>query len=222
MLILIISLLGSGSAFVAFEYVNKKNDFAENLKAVAEIAASRSSVGLDLGIINGLQETLNSLQSIKSITLACAYQADDQLLAFYKSALTTKVCSNQVNDTGVYFSTDKVQIVEISMSDKTAVGTIVINASLDKLNEAAVISIIIMMLITVITSLFSYQLLRSSQKTITEPILNLAKNADRIAKQKEYRLIEIPDCALEITTMYKAFGNMLDRIKKDEEELTRS
>ncbi|MFT5451275.1 MAG: PAS domain S-box-containing protein [Enterobacterales bacterium] len=222
MLILIISLLGSGSAFVFFEYINKKNDFVEGLKAVAEITASRSVAALELEDIGNLQNTLDSLHSIKSITLACAYQAEDKLLAFYKSVTSSRECFNKINKTGVYFSTDNVQIVEVSLRGDSSVGSFVINASLDKLNEATVFSIMIMLAITIITSLLGYQLFRMSQKTITEPILSLAKYANRIAKQKEYRLTDIPDCALEITTLYKAFGNMLDRIKEEHDELTRS
>jgi len=222
MLILVISLLGSGSIFVYIEYVNKKNDFADNLKAVAEIAASRTAAALEFESVKGLQSTLDSIHSIKSIKLACAYQRDDKLLAFYKSETTKLICSKKVNDVGIYLSNEILEIVEVSKRGDFSVGTIVIIASLDKLNEAAIISIILMMVITMFTSLLGYQLLSRSQKKITEPILNLAKNADRIAKQKEYRLTEIPDCALEITILYKAFANMLERIKDEEEELTRS
>ncbi len=221
MLVLFISLIVSGTAFVFFEYLNKKSDFADQLTAVANITASRSSAALQFDDKETLLNILESLDDIDSIELTCAYQYDDQLLASYKTNIESK-CPDVLESEGIYYNQQSIQIILPSKRDELAVGTIYIQASLAELYQRLLISILIMMTVTVVTSFIAYQFLRRSQKVITEPVMNLTAIADRIASNKDYYFPEIPICAQEITTMYLAFENMLGKIKDKEDELVRS
>ncbi len=103
MLILFISLVVSGTTFVYFEYLNKKNDFADQLSAVTSITASKSSAALQFDDTETLLNILDSLQAIDSIELACAYQFDGQLFASYEAS-TKVICPNVIDNEGVYFA----------------------------------------------------------------------------------------------------------------------
>jgi len=220
MLILIISLLASGSALVFFEYLNKKNDFADELKTIAQLTASRSTAAIEFEHQEDLQEILDSLQEIKTIDLVCAYK-DNLLLTSYQRRENLQ-CNGLNKSTGIYFSGSILEVIQPSKQFDTQVGMISIKASLDELNQSILISFLIMFIIIIITSIIAYQFLAKSQKAITEPILDLAKIANRIAKEKNYSLSTIPECAKEINMMYVAFANMLDKINENEDQLIKS
>jgi len=221
MLILFISLLVSGTAFVLVEYYNNKNDLADQLTAVTKITASRSSAAFQFDDKETLSNILNSLQTINMIELACAYPENKQLLASYGNNIKLK-CPNIVEKEGVHFVNNSVKIILPSIRSGSFVGSIFIQASLQKLTDRLVISILIMLLVTLITSIVAYLFLKKSQKIITEPILSLTKIADRIAANKDYYVPEIPVCAQEIATLFKAFANMLGNLQNKESELVGS
>ena len=200
MLVLSVSLVIAGSVFVAIEYVNQKGSFAEDMMTIGKIAATRTGLVLKSQDKEAADEILGSLTTTKTIQVACLYLKHNQL--FSSTNNSSSKCPETENQSGIVFTDTHVLLTLPIIYKGENEGRLVIQSSLDGLFDKTLYSIVIMIMIVLAISIIAYYFLCHSQKLITEPILNLAAVADKIANNKVHDLPETANFAEEINILY--------------------
>jgi len=91
--------------------------------------------------------------------------------------------------------------------------------ALDALFQQAMLFVTLFAIASFIISYLAYYFFNKYQKEVSEPILELANIANKISNNAYFSVPEIPVCADEITTIYLAFANTINRMHDKDEEL---
>jgi len=94
--------------------------------------------------------------------------------------------------------------------------------ALDALFQQAMLFVTLFAIASFIISYLAYYFFNKYQKEVSEPILELANIANKISNNAYFSVPEIPVCADEITTIYLAFANTINRMHDKDEELIMS
>jgi len=93
---------------------------------------------------------------------------------------------------------------------------------LDALYLQAMLSVILFVIASFIISYLVSLYFNKYQKEVSDPILELATIANKISNNTYFSVPEIPVCADEITTIYLAFANTINRMHDKDDELIMS
>ncbi len=91
--------------------------------------------------------------------------------------------------------------------------------SVDEIFQQSLWSMLLVVVISLFISSVAYFFLNKYQKSITNPILELATAASQLSNSKSYSEPEIPDCTDEINTIYHAFADIAASFKDKRNEL---
>ncbi|MCP4413137.1 MAG: hypothetical protein GY808_11310, partial [Gammaproteobacteria bacterium] len=94
--------------------------------------------------------------------------------------------------------------------------------ALDTLYLQTMLSVILFVIASFVISYLVSCYINKYQKDVSDPILELATIANKISNNTSFTVPEIPVCADEITTIYLAFANSINRIHDKTDELIMS
>ena len=92
----------------------------------------------------------------------------------------------------------------------------------DALFLQTITSVILVVIISFIVSYLVYYFFNNYQKQLTDPIIQLAEVANNISNNSYFSVSEIPVSSDEITTIYLAFANSINRMHDKHEKLVLS
>lgn len=210
-----VSLLVSGTAIVLQERYIERQLMLDNLLASAEVTANRSAAPL---IFSDTDEGLALLQSLIDITStrqACLYTQEGTEFVKYPPSQDT-ICQTITSNDSWEFSNEYLQITTPSIRNGETVGTLVLLAPLNTLNENSIWLIVRVSLIMLVTGFIALFIARYQQKFVSVPIMQLTQVARNIAKNPNYNVPETPSGAKEIETLWQTFSQLIGNIKDNE------
>lgn len=92
----------------------------------------------------------------------------------------------------------------------------------DALFQQTITSVLLVVIISLIVSYLVYYFFNKYQKELTDPIIQLAEVANNISNNTFFPVPEIPVSSDEITTIYLAFANSINRMHDKHEKLVLS
>ena len=221
MFIVIICTAIAGGSYLFVERHNQKQQIFSKLTALSKITASHSAGALDFDSQDVAAELLAHLSAAGFVEIGCLYDKSDNIFATYTIS-TDFSCPDALGDISTKIDRMHIHTVAASVRENMRVGTVYLRANVQELNTATWFSALAMLIISLCTIFIAYPLSRLFQKTISEPILELAKTSDEIAHSQDYQPLEPPNSVKELNSLYDAFNNMLTRINENERKLKES
>ena len=164
-------------------------------------------------------QTLQALRYQTSITKATIYTKDGIIFATYMSGLESPPPSMfpRSKDFEIHFL--DLSLVREIMDNGERVGTIVIQATLDKVLQRWIAFGTIVGGVIFASSLFAFLVSNRLQALISDPILRLTSLTQRVSSEKNYSLREVKNSQDEIGTLIDGVNDMLEQIQHRDRQL---
>jgi signal transduction histidine kinase len=223
--------------------INLKETLLNEVALVANIVGERNKYLLELGHQSQVSKNMEMFKIRPSVKIACIFDKNNAVFALYPIP-SSEASSNNVLSSDAGFkaasacpllnqplsriNSNNVEVFQpIKDNDKIA-GWIYVMADFREVNSYIKQQFFTAILVIIVVFILSYLLTLRLQKTISEPILELAKAASQVSSQKEYALHIInhktselleDKYAKEIAILIRTINKMLSDIQKHEEQL---
>lgn len=190
------------------------------IESVDKLVAARSDVTLEFGDREHGQEVLSTLDAIPEIIAAIILDTDGNPFVSFKkdpdaSFDFTKHLNSKFQFQGNYlYLTEK-----IKDQDGEDLGALYVAASTENLEKQIFSYLMFSLILLVVIFLVAGILGAWLSKSLTGPILNLAKTAARISTAGDYSIRVSKASNDEIGTLYDSFNEMLDQIAARDQEI---
>jgi signal transduction histidine kinase/ActR/RegA family two-component response regulator len=153
--------------------------------------------------------------------MGCLYGQNDQLFATYHRADGARCPMVRPRD-GMTYAWDEARVTVPVIYAGSPVGTLFIRREFGDVFERLVVGVVIVAALLVLCTLVAVLIGSRLQRSIADPLLDLAGIARRISDTRDYALRAVPLSSDEVGVVVHAFNDMLDRIGERTAELSRS
>jgi two-component system sensor histidine kinase/response regulator len=218
-----VALLLACATFLIYDLYNFKQERLRDLDTVADILGANSTAALAFNDPKAAADVLSALAAKKHVVAACVYRWDGQVLATYtRGAAAKNFVPPRVGPDGSRFSFDEIVLFRKIALDGERVGTIFLKAELADLHERLYRFVLVVVLVLVGSLVLVYFLASKLQRTISEPIRELAWTAKMVSTLKDYSLRAIKKTEDELGHLVEGFNQMLDQIQQQDVALRRA
>jgi signal transduction histidine kinase len=213
MLISVLGLLLSVTAFLYYDNYRAKKDLVNDISATARLIADRSSAALLFDDEKLAQENLHALRVKPSVSAACIYNASGAVFAGYSSADGTGVpCPAAAGNSGHEFQKNSLALFEPILFDGKQVGSVYIFAGLKELYVRRNNLLLMAALIVIVTFVLAFFISSKLQRLISGPLISLTETARVISQRKDYSVRAVKSSQDETGVLVDAFNEMLATI----------
>lgn len=209
------SLIILFSSFVVISF-NTISDFKQELELQAGLVAHLLGASATEALIQNLpakvNRTLNALDTIPEIKLACIYDNNENLFASFKEDQELVFPDSIIPFAHKYYADNYLHIFSPIRDNGKTFGTIYLCISTNELNARMRDHRYTMLLFFILLSLFAIFIANKLQAFISDPILRLAKTTEEIANLEDYSVKVKKMGRDEIGQLYDSFNVMLDQI----------
>ncbi len=225
MLTCFLALFVSTFATAVIEYLRLREQKPRELRFIASKIAESAVSYLDITSVQDYSEdaleSLSLLKPLREITAGAIYLADGTQYASYPTNQQPGrlVAPKQVGAVGHAFGRDGLSLlVEVRDGDKL-VGYVYLKSDLSEMYDRIRSLLLASVAILVVALGVAWTVSRRLQRVVTEPVLELAGVATRIAKDRNYSLRVQYDGQDELGRLYEGFNEMLSQIQGRDQEL---
>src|SRR5215472_12867768 len=223
LMVLCTSFLGLGivcAAFEIYERASFRRGLREELTALADTVGANSVASLAFDDQKSAQEVLAALHAEPHVIAASLYQSSGAILADYRRPGVPTARPLPVwEEDGARFSADELILHRSIFAGREKIGGIAIVSDLTalqaKIREYTKITALVLLISILVTWFVASRLLG----LITEPILQLAKVAEKVSRDKNYALRATPQSDDEVGRLIHSFNQMLERIQERDRKL---
>ncbi|MGX5172634.1 ATP-binding protein [Aliikangiella sp. IMCC44653] len=203
-------------ALSVFVYINHKDEqqtAINNVSVLAKLVGDRSEAALTFNDKNLAIENLSSLSLYPGIFYACLYDQEYQLFAEYiRNESRQQGCKESLSPTTKNLISNQITVVEqIKLSDEV-IGSVLINASLQLVEEHLSRYLLIALVTGVAITVFAFIFATSLTRLLSRPLLELSSVAKEVSENKDYTIRAKKFGKDEIGALVDSFNNMLTTI----------
>ena len=210
----------SYAAFVINDIRMIEKAMVRQLSSLADLLGSNSSAALTFNDNETATQLLGSLKMQPTIKSACIYDASGTVFASYTVDKKPPVFPPAPSRVGYEFTPGGYLVVtQRIVVNGEKLGTIYLQATLDVIHEDMVYYAIIIGAVLALSFGASYLLAKRLQRTISDPVLELAKTAERIAEQQDYSIRVQKPGNDELGVLYDGFNEMLGHVESGKRQL---
>jgi len=220
-------LLLASTVLIAYDIVTFRADLVTNTSIQAQIIGSNAVSALIFSDPRSAENTLSALRASRHIEYAGIYDANGTFLAGYwretESHASPPVPSRTNRDSFFSLKYDQFDLIEPIIFQGKRVGTVYIRSDLgaifDRLRRYAAILLAILGASLIAALLLS----RISQRSVSQPILQLAETARQVSREKDYFVrAEGTGGHDEVAVLINSFNDMIAEIQKRDMALQES
>ncbi|MCK5075084.1 MAG: HAMP domain-containing protein, partial [Calditrichia bacterium] len=213
----VLLLLGGHQIFN--EWIDYKTSALEQLNISAQLLAANSISALQFFDEDACITVLSTLEKQPDIVNAWIYNAQGDLFATYGKTGYSDYEYPKYNASTREFTEGYIVLVNNITDVDENLGTISLRLNTQRHWHKLIYNILILIIVLFVGSFIAFLLSSYLQKSISVPILNLAKKVEEISSTGNY-VIKIPKKRNdEIGTLYSEFNNMLNQIHLRQQEL---
>lgn len=213
-------LILTGAAFFTYELITYRETTRNQLSMIGQIIAANSTAALAFDNSDDANEILLALKAEKNVVAACLYDKNGKLFSRYPSDFpAAELPAVPLNNNGYTFGTAFLEGFQPVVQGDSRLGTLFLRADMKAINERIYLYIIIALLVISVSILVAYLLSRRLEKTISQPILNLASTARVISDRRDYSVRSRKSGNDEVGQLTDAFNHMLDQIETQNSEI---
>ncbi|MCJ8313661.1 MAG: response regulator [Saccharospirillaceae bacterium] len=206
----------SAIAIIGFDQNQSKKQLITQSKLLSNILGERSAASILFLDIKTANVNLSSLNKREETLYACIYGKNNKLFSVYEKNNFNKCPENmnvKLKDEGSLEYDNQIITISPIMLKGKPIGQLVLSSSLEKLNKRSYNISLIVLTILVISSFIALLVTRKLQKTITGPILELSKVAEKITKNQDYSIRATSVFNDETQILTRTFNQMLHHIQ---------
>jgi PAS domain S-box-containing protein len=221
------ALLLASSAFFVSDLFTIRSNIVTNTSIQAQIIGANAVSPLIFNDAHSVETTLSALRASQHITYAGVYTATGEFLAGYwrdqsgqPASLPVSVADQfQVS----YFGKRQFGLVQTIVFQGKPVGHVFIQSDLGAITDRLETYATILLMILAASMIAALALSKISQRSISEPILNLAETARVVSRVKDYSVrATMPQDRDEVALLVDAFNEMLVEIQTRDSALQES
>jgi signal transduction histidine kinase len=222
------ALILACAVFVAYDVRNFYDDMVRGAATQAKIIGYNSAATILFIDPHTATETLGALSTEPNIIAAGIYTRDSKLFASYTAAGSTStvkaslpVSFTEATD-GHRFKGTYLDLWQPIVFEGRAIGTIMIQTSLEAMRVRLFQYIAIASLVLLISTLGSILVSLWFQRRISRPILHLAATAESVSRDNNFSIRATTESHDEIGQLVGTFNDMLSRIQEQNQQLEKS
>ncbi len=217
---LVTALSLSYAAFVINDVRMMRKGMVRQLSALADVLGSNSSAALTFDDNAAATQLLGSLKMQPTVRSACIYDENGAVFATYSFDRESPTFPPAPRRGGYEFTRGGYLVVaqRIVVKGET-IGTIYLQASLDVIREEIVYYAAIIGSVLALSFTASYLLASRLQRTISDPVMELARTAELIAEHQDYSIRVQRTSNDELGILYDGFNDMLGHVESGKRQL---
>ena len=209
------ALFLASAVFTLYDRTTFLQAKTDDLMASARMIGSNSTAALAFRDSKTAREVLSALQAKPRVVNACIYDAEGKVFATYqRDPAQGPFSPPPVQPRGSSIAAGHMILFEPEILNGDVIGTILIDANLQDLNERlarfALIDLAVLLASLAVAYLLSYRM----QRVISDPIRELAGIASSVSAHQNYSIRAAKRSHDEIGVLVDQFNSMLDRIQQ--------
>ncbi len=214
MLVSLIVLMLTCSAFIAWEWITFRHTATSNLTTKTEMIADHCQAAMEFVDVEDARAHLRWLKADSSIVGAAIYTESGEVFASYQ--LNEDI---DIEFPGLSFHTecrihrDSMELVKPIIVDDQVVGYVRLISNLHELHRLLKYGLCVVTVSMAVSIAVAYALALLLRQLIAKPLVDLARTADDISSLKDYSLRAHASRRDEIGQMVNAFNEMLEQIE---------
>ena len=217
-----VALLLMGSAVITYELVTFRRALAVNIDVLAKIIGSNSTAAVAFDDRKSAQEILAALSAEHQITAAAIYDKSGRIFASFPETIAASDFPSRPRSDGYRFEQSHLAMFRPIVQEGTRLGTIYLQADLGAMYSRFSVYGALILIVGACSFLGAMGLSRKFQRSISKPILELAKVATAVSARQDYSVRAVRDGADEIGQLTDAFNHMLTTIGQSNAALSAS
>lgn len=224
MLVSGVALLLACAGFFAYDQITFRQSLIGALSAQAQIVGSNSVSAILFNDPQAAASTLAALQSSKNIVSAGIFTLDRRPLAEFSKESGGEVPNiptlSHDKAEGYWYRAKYVILVRQIMSEGKPIGFVYLRANLAEIDRRLKRYALIAFAVLLVSLLAANVVSSSFRKSVAQPIVQLAKTAQEISRDKNYN-IRVNHSAEqnELAVFVDSFNEMLNELQKSHNEL---
>jgi PAS domain S-box-containing protein len=208
------------AAFFIYEFITYRDLTKSELSTIGKIVAANSSGALAFDDKENAEEVLSPLKAQPHIVAACLYDKNGGIFAVYpKSLSANQFPAAPQPKPGYHFKGNFLEGFEPVFQGDKLQGTLYLKSDLKGVNNRFVLYTLIAVVFIVISFLFAYFISKRLQRSISNPILELAETARIVSDQRDYSVRAANRSNDEVGILTDAFNHMLTEIQSQSREI---
>jgi signal transduction histidine kinase/DNA-binding NarL/FixJ family response regulator len=216
------ALLLMGSALIVYERVTFRSALAVNMNVLAQIVGSNSTAALAFDDPKNAREILGGLSAENQIKGAVIYDRNGRIFASFPDGVPLDQFPARPGPDGHKFDRSELVMFEPIFQQGTRLGTIYLQADLGAMYSRFRVYGLLLFLVGICSTLAAMALSARLQRRISSPILELAKTATAVSRDRDYSVRASKQGTDEIGQLTEAFNEMLARIGESNAALAAS
>ncbi len=219
-----VSILIACAVMAVYDVIAARQEMADDLVQTADTLAPNTSAGLSFLDSRAVREVLSSLKAQPSVISACVYKADSSVFAAYvRTGAPARMSAPPARATdGPHSGLTNIAVFEPIELNGERIGTIYVKSDLGPLYARAERSAEMVLIVICASFVTAYFLASRLQRSISEPILDLARVAFARSVQKDLAIRATKRSDDEIGSLVDRFNEMLDQIAARETALQKA
>jgi len=183
-----ITLLLACGAILTYEFSTFRDTLGNRLIILGEIIGNNCQAALNFIDEDAASETLMSLCADDHIVSASLFNSDGELFASYckDESGGGDMIPRKIMGDGIIFEDNMVLLFQPIIFDDDKIGTVFLRSDLREMSTRVLRYTMIIGIILIVSLLVAFMISSRLQKAISTPILNLARTARSLTKEKDY------------------------------------
>jgi signal transduction histidine kinase/CheY-like chemotaxis protein len=216
-----VALLLASGGFLAWDILTFRAEIQRDIAAQLRIISENAAPAIVFNDEQVAGETLAALELRPRVVMGCLYGRDDRLFATYHRAESGACPTPRPPDETTYAWNEAHVVVPVHYSD-TRVGTFFLLREFGDVFERLLVGAVTLASLLVLCTVVAVIIGSRLQRSIADPLLDLASIARRVSDTRNYALRAVPISSDEVGVVVHAFNDMLDRIGERTAELSRT
>src|SRR2546426_5260645 len=217
-----IVLLLTCLAFVAYDLMTFRQAMTRNLATLAQVIAANSTAAVAFIHENEAREKLASLKAERHIVAAAIYDKEGKLFVKFPANEPAQTFPARPGADGPRFSEASLVFFEPVVKEGERLGTLYLNSDLGAMYALIRLYGGIVLLVMASSFLIAFALSTALQKSISQPILELASAAKAVSDRKDYSVRAKKYGQDELGQLTDSFNAMLTLIHERDVSLRES
>lgn len=215
-----IALLVAGAGLAFGDLIISKRAIIDQLMAQANIVGDNCKMELLSADKQSAQQTLSGLSTDSSIVAAAIYSETNSLFATYlRKDARNIIIPSYSHNYGYQVENGHLHFYSPVVADGERIGTVYLRDNLQDFYSRLGVQGVTFLIVLLLSYLFALVVSSKLQRMVSGPILNLARAARTISKNKDYALRVKAESDDELGILVSAFNDMLTQIQDREEKL---
>ncbi|HYE55906.1 MAG TPA: ATP-binding protein [Chitinophagaceae bacterium] len=212
-------LLLTCAAFFIYEFITYRDISKRELSVLGRIIAANSTASLAFDSKGDADEILSALRAEPQIVAAGLYDKNGKLYAYYPRTLDTSALPATAQSHDYRFRGRFLEGYQPVVQEQQQLGTLYLRSDMRRVYHRFALYSFIAVVFIAFSILIAYLISKQLQKSISTPILELAKTATLVSEKRDYSVRASTRSKNELGTLTDAFNHMLTQIQLQSQEI---